>query len=174
MYYSFNSKLFYLTLKEYCCYDLDIEKDIRSDINFWSSWIGKDEFYSEFLTDLFHNNNNEFLLAFIKNDNHIYNIRLNLEGIIIFHPLSESLFNIPLIAKRHNSVESWIGRKLLKKLSNLLEFNLQFRTYFILIDESDIPDYYERLGFYKTNNDYFKKLLDHNGDNIYLKKISND
>ena len=172
LYYPRNPKLFYLSLEEYCSYNENLIDDIRTDIDFWDYWIGKDLFEYDFLDDLFKNHNNNVMLAFVKNEKNIYNIEINLEGIVVFSKLCDLFYNIPLIAKRFNSNFTWIGKKLLKKLTNLVQYNLDFREHFILIDESGIPNYYKKLGFRKINSLYLQRLLDNFEDNIYIKKFS--
>ena len=171
-YNPFNQKLFYLSLNEYCCYNINEENKIREDITFWDSWMGGELFDDDFLFDTFNNINSKILLGFLKNSNNIYDIHNNLEGIIIFSELCDLFYNIPLIAKRYDSKINWIGRKLIKKLTNLVQYNLDFREHFILTDESDIPNYYEKLGFKKVNYIYLQRLLDNFDDNIYIKKFT--
>ena len=39
-----NDKLFYLFLKEYCCYNSILIDQLRNDIKFWNLWLGKNIF----------------------------------------------------------------------------------------------------------------------------------
>ena len=167
-----NYKLFYLTIDEYCCYNQEKINEIRNHILFWDKWLGKNTFDFDFLKETFNDCNNKILLAFYKNDNHYYNIKFNLEGIIIFNKFEKLFYNLILISKRNNSKLSWVGKRLLKKLTNLLSYNLDFIDYFVLTDVSEIPNYYSKLGFIKTEIEYVKKLLDNYEDDIYIKKFN--
>ena len=166
-----NKKFFYLTLEEYCAYqDLKI-LDIRNNINFWNLWLGEDLFDFDFLSETFKDYNNDILLCFQKNNKSIYNLHHNLEGVIVFNKLSNLFFNILLLAKKDNSELKCVGKNMLRKLNNILLYNLNFIDYIILSDVSDIPNYYSRLGFLKTNNMNLRKILDNYDDDIYYIKI---
>ena len=170
-YFPKNKKMFYLTLSEYSGYNLKKINLIRNNINFWDSWIGKDIFDYEFLEQTFLDLNNKILLAFEKNNDNIYNINNNLEGILIYNNFDNLFYNIILLAKRFNSKTPKVGKKIINKIYNLLSYNLDFINYFVLTDVSDIPNYYINLGFTKTENEYIKKLLDNYDDDIYFIKL---
>lgn len=167
-----NDKLFYLFLKEYCCYDSILIDQIRNDIKFWDLWLGKNTFDFDFLKETFTDKSNFILLAFKKNDENIYNHKINLEGIVVFNKFDNLFYYITLLAKRVNSYQRWLGKKLINKLNNLLLFNLDYIDFIVLTDVSEIPNYYSKLGFTLTNNDYIKKLLDNDEDDIYFKKLT--
>ena len=169
-----NNKFFYLTLDEYCAYQNLKIFNIRNDISFWNLWLGEDLFDFEFLSETFKDYNNDILLCFQKNDKSIYNLHHNLEGIIVLNKFDNSFFNILLLAKKDNSQLRWVGKNMLRKLNNILLYNLNFIDYIILSDVSDIPNYYSRLGFLKTNNMNLRKILDNYDDELYYIKIDED
>jgi hypothetical protein len=171
LYFPKNKKMFYLTLAEYSGYNQKKINLIRNNVSFWDKWIGRGIFYYDFLEQTFLDLNNKILLAFEQNNENVYNIYNNLEGILVYNNFDNLFYNIILLAKRFNSKIPKVGKKIINKIYNLLSYNLDFINYFVLSDVSDIPNYYINLGFIKTDNEYIKKLLDNYEDDIYFIKL---
>ena len=152
--FKIKNDFFYLNLSEYCCYNNDTINILRNDIKFWDKWLGENTFDYDFLEETFKSTENNILLCFQKNLSNIYNVKINLEGIIIF-----------------NSRLKWVGRNMLRKLNSLLLYNLDFVEFLILTDVSDIPNYYNKLGFTLTDNQYLRKIIDNTEDDLYFIKL---
>ena len=169
--FKIKNDFFYLNLSEYCCYNNDTINILRNDIKFWDKWLGENTFDYDFLEETFKSTENNILLCFQKNLSNIYNVKINLEGIIIFNNHQNLFYNLILIAKRFNSRLKWVGRNMLRKLNSLLLYNLDFVEFLILTDVSDIPNYYNKLGFTLTDNQYLRKIIDNTEDDLYFIKL---
>lgn len=159
----FKNYLFYLTLEEFCDYDLKRIDHVRNNISFWDKWLGKDQFDIDFIKETFTDYNNNILIC--------HNQEKKIEGVAVYTNNQDTFYNLILLAKKHNSQHKWLGKKILKKLNDILIDNPYQIRFIVLTDVSDIPNYYTRLGFYLTDNQYLKELLDNFEDDLYVIEI---
>ena len=79
----------------------------------------------------------------------------NLEGILIYRKLNNiknhfckiNYSSITLLAKKINSNHKWLG----KNMIDFFRIRLNEKTKVILADDTDIPNYYTKLGFKKED-----------------------
>ena len=157
-----------ITLENYCL-KYDIYNTLLKNTLFWNQFIGEDCFDLEYLHSELNNPYNNILIA--------YDINLkvydNLEGILIYRKLNNIKNNfckinyssITLLAKKINSNHKWLG----KDMIDFFRIRLNEKTKVILADDTDIPNYYSKLGFKKENKNKYKKILDEYDRNIYSK-----
>ena len=121
---------------------------------FWDTWIGKEEFESNFLKKQLKFKK----LVAIENG--------NLEGVFIYKKMRfMKIYKILLMAKKYNS-----NKKKIEKLF-LNYFIKKYKGKLLLSDDSQIPNYYTKLGLKKTNNWLYKFLLNDWHFDIYTKNI---
>jgi hypothetical protein len=162
----FKDNLFYLTLEKFCEDDQKKIKHVRNNIKFWDKWLGKDQFDYDFLKETFGDYKNNILLC-VNESNYI-------EGIAVYCNHDNLFFNLILLAKKYNSKFKWLGKSILKELNKILLNNLDEIRFLVLTDVCDIPDYYNKLGFCLTNNDYLRELLDNFDDDLYFIELNSD
>ena len=157
-----------ITLENYCL-KYDIYNTLLKNTLFWNQLIGEDCFDLEYLHAELNNPYNNILIA--------YDINLkvydNIEGILIYRKIPNlkdyfskiNYSSITLLGKKINSNHKWLGR-------NMIDFfrkRLNEKTKVILADDTDIPNYYNKLGFKIENKHKYKKILDEFDRNIYSK-----
>ena len=162
----FKNNFFYLTLEKFCENDEKKIKHVRNNIKFWDKWLGKDQFDYDFLEETFGDYNNNILLC-VNESNYI-------EGVAIYCKYQDLFFNLILLAKKYNSKIRWLGKRILNELNKILLNNSEEIRFIVLTDVCDIPNYYSRLGFNLTENDYLKKILDNFEDDLYFIELDSD
>ena len=157
-----------ITLENYCL-KYDIYNTLLKNTLFWNQFIGEDCFDLEYLHNELNNPYNNIVIAYDINIK-VYD---NLEGILIYRKLYNLKNNfskinyssITLLAKKINSTHKWLG----KRMIDFFRMRLNEKTKVILADDTDIPNYYTKLGFKKENKYKYKKILDEFDRNIYTK-----
>ena len=97
-----------------------------------------------------------------------------IEGIAMYCNYQDLFFNLILLAKKYNSKIRWLGKRILNELNKILLNNSDEIRFIVLTDVCDIPNYYSRLGFNLTENDYLKKILDNFEDDLYFIELDSD
>ena len=157
-----------ITLENYCL-KYEIYDTLLKNSLFWNQLIGENCFDLEYLHDELTHINNHILLAFDPN----LRVYDNIEGILIYRKIPNlkdyfskiNYSSITLLGKKINSNHKWLGR-------NMIDFfrkRLNEKTKVILADDTDIPNYYTKLGFKIENKHKYKKILDEFDRNIYSK-----
>ena len=144
-----------VNLKKYC-------NDYKNIYNYkyWNLFIGDGEFCTEFLERTFSFERQQYFLL-LDEDN-----KNQIEGILVYEKIpKKSIYKIILIAKRENSDIKGVGKKFVRFLQRRIS-----RSILILIDDSDITDYYTGLGFFRCNN-LLKKYLEPTSKTCYYKII---
>lgn len=136
------------------------KKNYNAD--YWNRFLGDDEFCMDFLKSTFSFMTRQHYLLFI-------NSRDSIEGIVVYEKIPYlRIYKILLLAKRPQSKIKGIG----KKFIDFLEKRLR-KSILILIDDSDIPDYYRKLGFLIIpDNQRIKKFLGPTTKTCYYKIIA--
>lgn len=128
-----------------------------SSIDFWDQWIGEDEIDYRYLSKHINNNHKTLILIDSKN---------TIEGVLIYDQVwCSNIYRIYLIAKRNNSTLKGVGKEFIQY------FGDHFHGRIILSDDSEIPNYYEKLGFSKDESYYYKYLLNDWDFPLYTKII---
>lgn len=143
-----------INIKKYC-------KNYKAIYNadFWNKFIGDKEFCIEFLNKTFSYKRQQYFLLI----DEMYN---NIEAILVYEKIpKKSIYKIILLAKHKNCIIKGVGKKFIRFLKQNIP-----RSILILIDDSGIPNYYEKLGFTLCNN-LIKKLLEPTNKNCYYKVI---
>ena len=139
-------------------YDNDY-KNIYS-YKFWNLFIGDGEFCQEFLKKTFSFERQQYFLL-LDEDN-----KNQIEGILVYEKIPQkSIYKIILIAKRENSDIKGVGKKFVRFLQRRIS-----RSILILVDDSGIPDYYSKLGFFICNN-RLKNYLEPTSKTCYYKIV---
>ena len=139
-------------------YDSDY-KNIYS-YKYWNLFIGAGEFCQEFLKKTFSFERQQYFLLLDEDNNN------QIEGILVYEKIPQkSIYKIILIAKRENSDIKGVGKKFVRFLQRRIS-----RSILILVDDSGIPDYYTKLGFFICNN-RLKKYLEATSKTCYYKII---
>tara|TARA_Y100001980_G_C14528682_1_gene304409 strand:- start:479 stop:970 length:492 start_codon:yes stop_codon:yes gene_type:complete len=146
-------------------------KDILKS-NFWDKWIGKNEFSNSYLSELLeHDKNLNFTYSWLLLCKDLSYKRNSIVGIMVYKKFKyTNIYEISLLAKKKNSKYKNIGKKFTRYLKKY--FNNKI---IILIDDSEIPNYYEKLGYkklYGSEKKEYKLLLNTSKNNIYIMKIS--
>ena len=124
-------------------------------IEYWDKWIGEGDMDYDFLKKHFQANHHVLILE---------NTDKSIEGILLYNTVQcSNIYRIFLIAKPWYSIEKGIGKMFIDY------FQEHFQGKFILSDDSQIPNYYEKLGFTKNNSCYYKFLLNNYRHPIYCK-----
>ena len=114
------------------------------DINYWDQWIGTGIFDYHYLKKVF------------SNKNHIV-LTYEDKGVLVYKKIPwTNKYKILLLAKKGGVQEKGIGKTFMRYLEIVLKGNI-----LILSDDTDIPNYYEKLGFSKISkyHYYYKWLL---------------
>ena len=115
---------------------------------FWDKWIGEQDFDIDFLNKIFCNYNNYNIVFMCKNLSKNIN---SIIGIMVYKKLyttnNKNCYELSLIAKQKNSIYKKIGEKYIEYLKNHFK-----NCNFVLIDDSEILNYYSKLGFTKLKN----------------------
>jgi len=129
------------------------------DKTFWKNWIGQQHFCDEFLEKTFYNKNYNYLIMLNKDE---------IIGIFVYEKvLNTNIYKIILIAKQDSSKYKKIGKQFIRFMELKYKNNI-----LILIDDSWIENYYEKLGFKLTSNKYYSHLLESKTNKkIYKKNI---
>jgi hypothetical protein len=139
-------------------------KSILNNPYYWNNWIGNEIFDMDYLKTIFSNcieNEMIFLTTNLsKNINSII-------GICVLKKLKyKNYYELKLISKKYKSLHKHIG----KKFTNYLKQHY-INKKFILIDDSEINNYYKNLGYKKVNNiiklSIYQQLLNTKKNKIY-------
>ena len=123
-------------------------------MHFWDEWIGPGEIDCTYLTrQMLSRDTNKLLLLDDKD---------NLEGLCIFSKVPcFHIYRVHLIAKKHDSPIDGVGKMFIDYLQKIYgDEKTSYKSTLLLSDDSQIPNYYENLGFFKTKYIYYKWLLD--------------
>ena len=123
-------------------------------MHFWDEWIGPGEIDCTYLTrQMLSRDTNKLLLLDDKD---------NLEGLCIFSKVPcFHIYRVHLIAKKHDSQINGVGKMFIDYLQKIYgDEKTSYKSTLLLSDDSQIPNYYENLGFFKTKYIYYKWLLD--------------
>ena len=141
-----------INIKKIINYKTDCDK------NFWKYWIGEEHFCDEFLEKTFYNNNYNYLVMFNKDE---------ITGIFVYEKVNNTnIYKVILIAKQDSSKYKKIGKRFIKYME------LKHKNHIlILLDDSRIDNYYEKLGFKKVHNKYYSDLLENKTNKTIYKKL---
>ena len=157
------SKLNFINLDNYC-YKYNIARRLLYDISFWDIMLGEGCFDLDFLKEEFQNEKNKIVIGYDNNKSKINNI----EGVLIYKKVkNKNLYIIGLMAKKYESKYYWYGKKVLK----FLKTTLKPKSSIILLDDTDIPNYYIKLGFILKNKKKYRKIMDNDHYDIYKKTL---
>ena len=128
------------------------------DVKYWDNFIGNGVFDYDYLSSLFNNNNNLIYLLALHDNKPV--------GIFIYEKLKHTnIYKVHLLAKKQNTNCKEVGRAFFSYLELFIK-----KGTIILLDASDIPNYYNKLGFIKSNG--FVNCLFCNFNKVgYYKKI---
>ena len=141
-----------INIKKIINYKTDCDK------NFWKYWIGEQHFCDEFLEKTFYNNNYNYLVMFNKDE---------ITGIFVYEKVNNTnIYKVILIAKQDCSKYKKIGKRFIKYME------LKHKNHIlILLDDSHIDNYYEKLGFKQVHNKYYSDLLENKTNKTIYKKL---
>ena len=137
---------------------------------YWNNFIGNNVFNYDYLSSFFNDSNRNLIhLLALHDDKPV--------GIFIYEKLKHTnIYKVYLIAKKKNTECKGVGKAFFSHLELFIK-----KGTIVLIDDSDIPNYYNNLGFKMSNgfvnclfckfnkNGYYKKL----NQKKYRKNISN-
>ena len=141
-----------INIKKIINYKTDCDK------NFWKYWIGEQHFCDEFLEKTFYSNNYNYLVMFNKDE---------ITGIFVYEKVNNTnIYKVILIAKQDCSKYKKIGKRFIKYME------LKHKNHIlILLDDSRIDNYYEKLGFKQVHNKYYSDLLENKTNKTIYKKL---
>ena len=166
----------FLTLPQYsqqCRFEMEW---LRDDIGFWDLWIGKGDFDTQYLHQVFQDRDNEILLLFISPElqkRQGTTIITDLAGVVAHSHFcldGENYCVILLMAKRYGLPIKRVGYSLIQELGRRL-LQTHDTVTFLCVDDSQIPDYYGKLGFTLTTDEKYQQLLDYPEKKIYYRNF---
>lgn len=129
------------------------------NVKYWDNFIGNGVFNYDYLSSFFNSNNKNLVYLLGLHDNKPV-------GIFIYEKLKHTnIYKVYLIAKKQNTECKGVG----KAFFSYFELFIKKGT-IVLIDDSDIPDYYNKLGF-KISNGFVNCLFYKFNKVGYYKKI---
>ena len=131
------------------------------NVKYWDNFIGNGVFNYDYLSSFFNNNNNNFVCLLGLHENKPV-------GIFIYEKLKHTnIYKVYLVAKKQDTECKGVG----KAFFSYFELFIKKGT-IVLIDDSDIPNYYNKLGF-KISNGFVNCLFCKFNKVGYYKKIKN-
>tara|TARA_B110001452_G_scaffold263755_1_gene265676 strand:- start:2793 stop:3176 length:384 start_codon:yes stop_codon:yes gene_type:complete len=119
--------------------NLDFNYREKLDANFWDGWIGPGEFDMWYLNKVFNYKNKKKYLLLM--DDISSNNMDNISGILVYYKFKFiNLYKILLLAKKKHYDKKGVGKLFITYILNNFH-----KTKFILVDDSGIPNYYDKL-----------------------------
>ena len=126
--------------------------------NYWNKWIGNGIFNKNYLECVFRHPQSIILIA-VENK--------QIQGLLVYCKIKYTRkYIITLLAKPYNSTIKGIGKLFITYLSYILQGNI-----LLIIDDSEIPNYYTNLGLSKTNHYWTKWIIQEYSKDIYYKYL---